>query len=283
MKIYKNMNSEVEINFTTFPDGQILPTLVTDIFSSDTIQIVHSIPHFEDLQKLIVVTKLLQKYTKNIYLKLGYVIGYRSDRPFNDKQICYFKDVSAHIINSLNYVNVTILDQHSDVNSAVIDNCINIKPYEYIESAIGLIDYSESFEIAKRELILISPDFGAFKKVNSVAEINERKMICFTKIRNEMGEIKFDIVNNTKTLDKNANYLIIDDICDGGRTFINILDFLIEQGIPHKQLNLYVTHGIFSNGIDVFNNKLNKIFTTNTITDIHTKHDLLTVFDFYED
>lgn len=38
-------------------------------------------------------------------------------------------------------------------------------------------------------------------------------------------------------------FLILDDLCDGGKSFLNIAEQL-----PGKQLYLYVTHGVFSNG-----------------------------------
>jgi len=43
--------------------------------------------------------------------------------------------------------------------------------------------------------------------------------------------------------------LIIDDICDGGRTFIEITKLLLQAGV--ESVSLHVSHGLFSQGIDV--------------------------------
>jgi ribose-phosphate pyrophosphokinase len=41
--------------------------------------------------------------------------------------------------------------------------------------------------------------------------------------------------------------LVIDDICEGGRTFIELAKLFKEVKGKETQINLYVTHGIFSN------------------------------------
>jgi ribose-phosphate pyrophosphokinase len=61
--------------------------------------------------------------------------------------------------------------------------------------------------------------------------------------------------------------LIVDDICDGGATFIGIADAIHEKD-PDADVRLYVTHGIFSKGIDVFKGKLNHIYVSNVFPDI---------------
>ena len=48
-------------------------------------------------------------------------------------------------------------------------------------------------------------------------------------------------------IDMNTNVVVVDDICDGGRTFIELLKAspTLDCG---KSLSLFVTHGIFSQG-----------------------------------
>ncbi|MCZ4141643.1 ribose-phosphate pyrophosphokinase, partial [Escherichia coli] len=56
--------------------------------------------------------------------------------------------------------------------------------------------------------------------------------------------------------------VITDDICDGGATFIGIAKELRRLNC-HKVV-LYVTHGIFSKGIEVFNGLLDQLFTSDS-------------------
>jgi ribose-phosphate pyrophosphokinase len=54
--------------------------------------------------------------------------------------------------------------------------------------------------------------------------------------------------------------LIVDDICDGGATFVLLAHKLLELGI--KEVNLFVTHGIFSKGLrPLYDAGIKRIFT----------------------
>ncbi len=56
--------------------------------------------------------------------------------------------------------------------------------------------------------------------------------------------------------------VITDDICDGGATFIGIAKELRRLNC-HKVV-LYVTHGIFSKGTEVFDGLLDQLFTSDS-------------------
>lgn len=57
--------------------------------------------------------------------------------------------------------------------------------------------------------------------------------------------------------------LIVDDICDGGGTFTGIADAIAHHGLD---LNLYVTHGIFSKGTEELFKRFSRIFSTNSFS-----------------
>jgi ribose-phosphate pyrophosphokinase len=58
--------------------------------------------------------------------------------------------------------------------------------------------------------------------------------------------------------------MICDDIADGGKTFIELAKSL--NGIV-KDINLYVSHGIFSKGLKVLHDAgISKIFTKEGLT-----------------
>ena len=60
--------------------------------------------------------------------------------------------------------------------------------------------------------------------------------------------------------------LIVDDICDGGRTFIELAKEIRKQ--TNLPIYLIVTHGIFSAGFEQLNEYFAGIFCTNSIKDI---------------
>ena len=53
--------------------------------------------------------------------------------------------------------------------------------------------------------------------------------------------------------------LVVDDICDGGRTFLELAAALRDK--TRQPLYLYVTHGLFSKGLGELNARYAGIFT----------------------
>jgi ribose-phosphate pyrophosphokinase len=119
-----------------------------------------------------------------------------------------------------------------------------------------------STSLATGALTLISPDAGASKKTVKIAEYfnGEPEVIQAQKLRNlKTGEIvKTEILGDVK----GKKVLIADDICDGGRTFIELAKVLKNQGAI--EVSLFITHGIFSKGLEVFEGLIDTIYTTDS-------------------
>lgn len=66
-------------------------------------------------------------------------------------------------------------------------------------------------------------------------------------------------------LDNVGRYLIVDDICDGGGTF-NLLSvaFSLDPIGARSELTMFVSHGIFSKGIEAISPKISHIMTTDS-------------------
>ena len=62
--------------------------------------------------------------------------------------------------------------------------------------------------------------------------------------------------------DDKTLFYIVDDICDGGRTFIEIAKYLKEaDSIDSSRIHLMVTHGFFTKGLGVFDGLIDHIYT----------------------
>lgn len=114
-----------------FPDGQQSLRLVEDGYNtfnslkenSQGITIKSRLNTFQDLEIIICATQSLKEVGVNrIRLYIPYCMGARSDRKFMEGGINYVKTVIAPIINSQGYEQVIILDPHSDVLEACINN-----------------------------------------------------------------------------------------------------------------------------------------------------------------
>ena len=76
--------------------------------------------------------------------------------------------------------------------------------------------------------------------------------------------------------DADKDIFIIDDICDGGRTFIEIAKAVnivrdFSSSVTPEQYGknyLIVTHGIFSAGFDFLAQYFDGIYTTNSVKDV---------------
>ena len=95
----------------------------------------------------------------------------------------------------------------------------------------------------------------------------QEKIITATKVRDlKTGNI---LRTEIPVLDQHNNlkYVIVDDICDGGRTFIELAK-VIKDSRPTAKIYLVVTHGIFSVGFDFLVQYFDGIYTTNSVKDI---------------
>lgn len=134
-------------------------------------------------------------------------------------------------------------------------------------------------ENINNKFILISPDAGATKKIYKLAEQIGYKgdIITCSKSRDENGRLSNIIIPEYHQPDKDI--IIIDDICDGGATFINIAKVLREYKHHRGRIYLIVTHSIFSKGTNELLQHFDAIYTTNSYKECNVeKIKILEVF-----
>ena len=90
------------------------------------------------------------------------------------------------------------------------------------------------------------------------------QVLSASKSRNKAtGEFIGFTVPDPRLFETNA-VLIVDDICDGGGTFVGISKTLLDQEFVPRQ-GLYVTHGIFSKGFENLNTHFEVVYTSNSV------------------
>lgn len=254
--------SHLKYEVSNFPDGQQNIKLVVEPGASmenSGAWIVSRFNSFKDLELIICITKDLRKLgCKSIKLHIPYILGARSDRKFEEGGNSYLVDVVAPILNAQGFDEVACFDPHSDVAAACINNLTITKQF-------GLFWYSN---IKRNSFILVSPDAGAAKKIYDFA-----KAIDYTgpivEARKHRDVITGNITHTTVPLDGvdvgDKDILIVDDICDGGHTFIEMAK---EIRKTHKNpIKLMVSHGIFSAGFGELQQYFETIYTTNSVKD----------------
>lgn len=261
----------IDYTVSRFPDGQQSITLnhfhwLEEQDLNVPVKIHSHLNSFVDLELIICAKKALDHLgVKHVILHVPYFLGARSDRKFLEGSIHYLRDVICPIINSLKFDSVVVLDPHSDVLEACLDNMVKIDNHLLVKHALTAIDNRDG---AQERTCLISPDAGAYKKIFDVAKkFGISKVFTATKVRDmKTGKILHTEIY-TPYLPDDTNYVIVDDICDGGRTFIEIAK-AIKQTKPNAKLYLIVTHGIFSSGFVQLGNYFNGIYCTNSVQDI---------------
>ena len=280
MKVLDLTNSEksdIKYKISRFPDGQQSITLDLENTpfepGAQSVTIKSRLNSFLDIELIICANQaLIELGTKSKALKpdeialyVPYFIGARSDRKFLSGQSNYLKTVICPIINSQGFSRVTVLDPHSDVLEACIDRFDKASNVSFAETAIKYY--------AGKDVTLVSPDAGALKKIYDVAKaIKCNEVIVANKLRDlETGKIIRTEVPGIDEDPTSKNFVICDDICDGGRTFIEIAKAIQEvrpKSIFSDKIYLCVTHGIFSAGFEELEKYFDAIFCTNSVKDL---------------
>jgi len=273
--------SQIKYKISQFPDGQQTVDLTdwNDLLRyNDAVKINSRLNTFKDLELIICATAAVRniKPNREIALYVPYFMGARSDRKFVDGGINYLKQVICPIINSLNFVTIITLDPHSDVLEACLNNYEKADNHLLVKHSLAKIDNKNG---ARDRICLVSPDAGAYKKIFDVAKkFGIENIITANKVRDmKTGKIlrtEIPVLNQHDDI----QYVIIDDICDGGRTFVELAK-AIKDGRPTAKVNLIVTHGIFSAGFDELNLYFEGIYTTNSYRDLLESEKKLTQFN----
>lgn len=260
---------DIKFKKLSFPDGQqdIVILNSGDVPQRD-VRIISRCNSFLDIELICCAVEALNELGKfkSWSLQIPYLLGGRSDRKFIEGGTSYLAHVIAPIINDLDFNLVEILDAHSDVTAGVIEN------YDHLEAwfpswAIGNIsrDYPET----RGNYRIISPDAGALKKIYKIAEEVEydQDIIVASKHREvKTGKILSTEVPLSST-HHGKHFVIFDDICDGGRTFIEIAK-KVKEAFPEALIFLAVSHGIFSQGLEPLREHFTHIYTTNSVQDL---------------
>lgn len=182
---------------------------------------------------------------EKIVLYLPYVPYARYDRIMLNPD-SFSLEVFANLLNSLNFDEVIVQDCHSEVTTNLINNCFNVDQATLIKDSFDFSNYN----------LIVAPDKGSIFKAAKIAKLFNKELIICDKTRDETtGKLSrnFKILSRIDTI-INSRVLIVDDICDGGGTFLGLGQELLKYNPDY--ISLYVTHGIFSKGLD----DLNKIF-----------------------
>ena len=261
--IYLN---KVEINISEYSDGSVNVTYPPScLYNLNTNYLINIDARIKDSIGLLALIYLLDHLNNSVeysnftvHCSLDYFPNSRQDRTVNTGAIVqpFTLKTFCKILNSFPNVVYFVSDPHSNVIETLLNKVV-------VDSLYSLVSVfcKDNYNILKDIDYLISPDQGAYKKVKAIGERYNIPVLVADKVRNpETKEIKLSL--NTAIDLTGKKILILDDICDGGRTFLAVAEVLKKQ-YNAKTVDLYITHGLFPFGYEHLKQHINQIYTYN--------------------
>lgn len=246
---YIDLNDQKNVRLKLYPDNQPHVNILREVGIYQNISLTVSLTDsLKVLQMQLTANAIERSFNKKAELRIPYLMGARFDHKMEDGDSIDI-EVIADIINNLHFDEVHLFDVHSDVSTSLIKNSINFKN-DFLVSAY----HAEN-------AVLICPDQGATKKMLGYQVLNTslKEVVYCTKTRDvSNGNLTIKVLEPERC--EGRHCVIIDDICDGGGTFLGIA-----TQIKPKSMTLIVSHGIFSQGFATLEKYFGRIITTNSL------------------
>lgn len=242
------------LNVTIFPDNtsQVWKVSQLEIPNTNWVHIVWDYTHEGEFLQLAQLKQLLDRKGFGAALRIRYLPYGRQDKEVSNEATFALRTF-ASLVNTLGFEEIIIMDPHSEIALDLIVNSRAEYPIHEIDKVQALTG-SDMF---------CYPDKGAVTKYTKIYNYMTNgpaaeNWIYGEKVRDQLtGNIlNYKVVGDPT----GKKVLIIDDICDGGMTFKLLAKDLLAAGAT--EVNLFVTHGIFSRGLKTIHESgINKIFT----------------------
>lgn len=182
-------------------------------------------------------------------LLIPYLPAARDDRGW----ICTAETLTL-LINAMRFSQVVAVDPHSDYMPDGINNFTRLMPSQILKVLV-----TDETPLAGYDGV-ITPDEGGRERAWTMANHLAVPVYRADKHRDfDTGKLSgFRMVD---TLPAYGKFLVVDDICDGGGTFMGLAE---ATGLGPDRLDLFVTHGIFSGAADQLHKHYGRIFTTDS-------------------
>lgn len=235
------------------------------------------------------VTAIIQLARQANILHIPYFPFARQDHPPHSDLAAFISAIDAQRQTPMTIVTY---DPHSEAVELLCQQTKNIelrvRNKEFRYHVAHYLKHAVEPDEEKKPVLII-PDAGAAKKYLNFfqSEFNDlfQGYILCSKFRDqETGNLSHFSVSDPEgfTTKPNIQYVILDDICDGGGTFIGIAEELQQMLVSPENLHLFISHGIFSKGTDTLFKYFSTIATTDSyLTTEETPDDRLIFYSLY--
>ncbi len=170
-----------------------------------------------------------------------------------DKQVSISKTFAlrtlCRMLSVMKWSKVQIFDPHSDIALHNIKNSTKLIPQ------FSWVDHD----------VIIFPDKGAKERYDYLDD-GTRTILIANKVRDQQtGRITHFTLGGGYEAIRGKRVIVIDDLCDGGATFTILGRALVTAA----QTTLYVSHGVFSKGLEHLYSLYDMIITTNSFHGVY--------------
>lgn len=254
--------SDIKYKIFDFPDGECQIELLNLNRKVDIVEIKTRISSMRDLFLLQQVGDILNRQEILFKITIYYLMGMRMDRVMDFNRPFTLK-IIADTINALKPRKVITIEPHSEKTIDLINSC---ESYSVI-----------NLDKLRSKYMLVFPDAGAVERYSHFDDINQ---IECKKVRDiETGKLKsFEIINPGLVHNSSKPLMIVDDLCDGGGTFLGIAKAIREIN-PEISLHITVTHMVNHIGIKNLSNNFDTVTITNSYKDWYNLPDNINLID----
>lgn len=241
-----------------FTGGEPHIRILSEVQPGQEVTVTQRVNSFEAFGMLCLAVDALQRMDAIIVkLILPYFPAARQDRVMVPGESLSVK-IYTDIINRMGIQKVVVLDAHSEVTPALLDRVQAVPNHRYIAQVLERIGHPVQ---------LVAPDGGALKKIYKLSEyLGGITVVECSKRRDvKTGALSGFEVFAEEDL-KGKDFLVVDDICDGGGTFLGLAQQLRKHHVG--RLYMAVSHGIFAKGVEELSQYYEKIFTTDSVRNI---------------
>ena len=247
--------SDIKYSISRFPDGEIQITL-EEFSRKDEVNVKCRITSTEDLFILMQVSDILVRHGMHFNIYIYYLMGMRMDRVMDFNRPFTLK-IIVNILDNLGASSIGIFCPHSKVTADLFKKTgiVLLYPSNWGEEEKYFLD----------ECQIVVPDAGAAKRYfNNIVPTD---VIVGEKVRDiKTGKILSIKAKNPEAIDGRWPLVILDDLCDGGGTFVGLAAAIREThpGIP---INIAVCHMVNPKGIENLSKNFNHVYFTNSYKD----------------
>jgi len=236
ISLYSSTRTDIKLKQWIFPGGEVGIKIDEElIYANDAYYIrIDKIPSSDDIMMAINIADALQRFgVYNIILDVPYLPYARQDRVCHPGE-SFALEVFIKILGASAITGISTADLHSPVSIDLI------RKNKFILTHINQDWCSDNLPYHD---VLIAPDKGAESKI--IIYDKAKFIVCLSKTRTNSGVVyddyPFDTIKGT--------VCVVDDIFDGGATFLSLGNMLKRTQPNITEMNLYVTHGLFSNPV----------------------------------